>query len=774
MVDRKLVEWVAEELGLPVESVEQTTALLNEGATLPFLACYRRERTGGLNERQLRAIARLLGEYEALGRRKAKALAQLERQGSLTVGLRERIEGCFGRTELEDLCLPHRRRRRTRGALARERGLGSLADALAEPRPDAPATLEELALPYVKPECGVPDAQAALEGARHILAERAAESPDTRQRLRRLCGETGVVRAAVVEGRSGEQGKYEMYHDFAEPVRSIPPHRVLAIRRGVKEGWLTARIEADREQALAVLREANPVPSGRNTEMVETALADAWDHLLAPALEADVRSRLKRRADAEAIEVFAHNLRGLLLQPPAGPRRTLGVGPGYRTGCKLAAVDEGGKLLEACVIFPHEPQTQADEARKTARELIEKHNIEAIAIGNGAGSRETDLFFRELAKELRGRKLVRMVVNEAGAKTVANSRAARDEFPDLDPALRGAVSIARRFQDPLTELVQIDPKAVGVGQYQHEVSRQALREALETEVESCVSLVGVDPARATAAHLACVAGLDRATAHELVRHRDEHGPLRSRADLMAVPRVDARRFMQAAGFLRIADPEQPLDATAIHPERYDLVAQIAADAGTDVPGLLGNRELIERIDFRRYAADGCGEPTMRLIHRELLHPGRDPRGPFRCVEFRDDVAAVDDLKPGMILEGTVTNVTNFGAFVDIGIHEDGLVHVSQLARRFVREPNDAVQVGDIVKVKVLAVDAERRRISLSIKQALPPPRRKPPRQESTQKPREKQKDRPRPPKKPRKPKRDPRSPATREDIERLIAHFMGK
>ncbi|MFW6108689.1 MAG: Tex-like N-terminal domain-containing protein, partial [bacterium] len=603
MVDERVVERIAAELDLPSDSVRQTIGLLGEGATPPFLARYRRERTGGLGERQVRAIARQLGEHGRLARRKAKILRQLERHESLTPELRERIDACFDRCELEDLYQPHRPRRRSRGAKARERGLQPLADLLAHPPPDAPGSLTDMALPYTDPERGVPDVRTALEGARDILAERAADHPQTRRRLRRLIRQTGVVRAAVVEGKAGQHSKYEMYYDFAEPVREIPSHRILAIRRGEKEGWLTVRIEVGRDQALAVLRELHPPPEGLTGETVEAALAVAWDRLLAPSLDSDVRSRLKRRADAEAIDVFARNLRGLLLQPPAGPRRTLGVMPGYRTGCKLAAVDERGALLESAVIFPHPPEAKADEALATAKALVDKHGLAAVAIGNGNASRETDLFFRRVAQELGGRKLVRMVVNESGAKAYASSRAAREEFPDLAPALRSAVSIARRFQDPLAELVQVDPKTIGVGQYQHDVNQQALRAALQAEIESCVNLVGVDPARATAAHLAYVAGFDKATAHALVQHRDQHGPLRTRADLMGLPQVDGRCFLQAAGFLRLAEPQEPLDGTAIHPERYDLVARIAADAGTDVPGLLGNRELIEQIDFARYESD---------------------------------------------------------------------------------------------------------------------------------------------------------------------------
>ena len=769
MAERRAIELLAAELGLPAASVDAALALLEQGATAPFIARYRQERTGGLREEQVRSVARLRRRLESLERRKGKILEQIARHSVLTDEVRQQVGECLSRAELEDLYLPHRPRRRTRGTLAKERGLEPLATALRDATADGPS-LVAMAAPYVNAQGGVSDHEAALEGARHILAEQIAEHPAARKRLRQRFADTGVLRSTVVEGKAGEHSKYEMYYDFAEPVRSIPPHRILAIRRGEKEGWLTVRVEVEREGALAALHEAYAVHrDSPAAAAVERAMADAWDRLLAPSLESEVRAGLKRCADDEAISVFTRNLRGLLLQPPAGPRRTLGVQPGYRTGCKLAAVDEQGKLLEHATVFPHPPQAQAAEARAAVRALVDKHGLEAVAIGSGTASRETELFFRQLLKEVPDRKVVRMVVNDAGASTYATSRAAREEFPDLDPGLRCAVSMARRFQDPLAELVQVDPKAIGVGQYQHDVNQQALREALEEAVESCVTAVGVDVARATAAHLSYVAGLDRAAAHELVRWRDEHGPPRTRADLLAVPHFDELRCQQAAAFLRIGGGDQPLDATAIHPERYELVARIASDAGTDVATLLGNRELVRRIDFARYATDEVARPTLDAIRRELLHPGRGPRKPFRCVQFRDDISAVEDMQPGMVLEGTVTNVTNFGAFVDIGVHEDGLVHVSELAHRYVRDPNEAVQVGDIVKVKVLSVDTERRRIGLSIKQAVPPPKPKP-------KPREAKAPRPKPRKRPtpKKPKRDPRSPATAEDIARLIAHFQSR
>ena len=768
MADRKVLDRLIAELGLPAASVESAAAFLEAGTAVPFIARYRRERTGGLNERQVSAIAIHLRRLARLEQRKATVLKRVEEQGTLPDELRARIAGCFERSELEDLYLPYRPKRRTRGTLAKERGLEPLAQAILEQKADSPP-LDEMAAPYVDSERGVADAAAALEGARHIIAECVAERPEARSRLRRLFAETGIVRANVVEGKAGEPSKYETYYDFCEPARSMPSHRVLAIRRGEKEGWITVRVEVDRDQAIAILRDGVVADPGcPAAAAVAAAVDDAYDRLLAPAFESGVRSDLKRAADADAIAIFSRNLRNLLLQAPAGPRRTLGVNPGYRTGCQLAALDEQGQVLEHITICPHEPQNQLEEARAAARALIEKHAVDAIAIGNGTASRETDLFFRQLIAGLADRRPICMVVNDAGATVFAASRTAREEFPGFDPAVRAAASIGRRFQDPLAELVLVDPKMIGVGQYQHDVNQQALREALEAVVGSCVNAVGSDVNAAPAALLSYVAGLDRAIAHELVRYREAHGPFRTRAELLNVPRIDERQFEQAAPFLRIRDGDQPLDRTAIHPERYELVARIAADAGTDVPGLLGNHKLVATIQFSQYATDECHKPTLLAIRTELLRPGRDPRPAFRCIEFRDDVTSLEHLEAGMILEGTVTNVTNFGAFVDIGVHEDGLVHVSQLARRYVKDPSDVAHVGEIVRVKVLAVDTARRRISLSIKQALPPPKRKP----RPKGPKGKDDSQPRRPPKPESPKRPPNAKATPEDIARLIAHFQ--
>jgi len=884
MVEHAQVERLSAELRLPLDAVAGALALLAEGAAVPFIARYRKERIGGLREEELWALARAFRQLQALGQRKARVLRDLEAQNPLGEAARQEIAACPGLSELEDLHQRHRAKRRSRGALAKERGLEPLAQAILA---QAPGTqpLEEMAAPYVSAERGIPDPAAALEGVSHIIAEGVADDPAVRGSIRQLFADSGAVRARAAEGRAGRPSKYEAFYDFSEPVARIPAHRILAVRRGEREGWLRVSVEADRSRALQVLREgrvtAPDTPAGT---VVETAIADAFDRLLAPALEAEFRAELKRCADAEAIRIFARNVRGLLLQPPAGPRRTLGVHPGPRGACALAVVDEQGKLLDKAIVVlrtsappappasvgevppdaaaqappdaagqagvapqappeaagqasvapqaPSEaaakpearvaPETPPEEARATLRTLVEKHRVTAIAVGNGPASREADQLVRDLLNQMGDRRPVRALVSEAGAGAYATSRAARDELPDVEPPVRAAVSLARRLQDPLAELAQLDPKLVGIGQYQHDVNQHLLHEHLRDTVESCVNLVGVDVNSAPAALLAHVAGVGRAAAREIVRHRAEHGPFRSRAQLREVPNLTEKQLEQAAGSLRIRGGEQPLDATAIHPERYELVARIAADAGSTVPALLGNETLLREIAFSRYAGGDVGEPTLADLHRHLLRPGCDPRGAFRTVECHASVGRLEDLKPGMVMEGTVTNVTNFGAFVDIGLPEDGLVHVSHLASRFVRDPNQVVGVGRVVRVKVLAVDMERRRIALSMKDAAPPPRRQPRPEQTTddrrqtadgrrqpaagrrqmadgrrqtadgrrpegarppqgadapqgaQRPREAKPHREAKPPQETKPKRDPLSKATPEDIARLIAHFHGR
>lgn len=835
MAERALVECLASDLSLPPSGVEGVLDLLAAGAAVPFIARYRKERIAGLREEDVWAVARAVRRLLAFEQRKAAAIEELEARGALTDSARAEAAACSSLGELEAFQLRYRGTRRTRGAQARSRGLEPLALAILEQNLGA-ASLEECAAPYVAPDRGVPDPATAIEGASQIIAEGIAADPAVQARIRELFTASATVRSRLAEGREAKPGKYEMYYDFAEPAAQIPPHRILAIRRGEKEGWLRVSIEADRQRALELLREGRiKAPGTPAATVVETALADAYDRLLAPALEHEVKAELRRLADAEAIAVFARNVRSLLLKPPAGPVCTLGVNPGVRGGAALAVVDGEGKLLEQTTVLFGPPEQQAqpaladtgappretqplEDAKATLRNLIQKHKVAAIAIGNGAGGRQAEEVVRSLLEEMRARPatqnqssnpngcgIIRALVSDAGVALHAVSRPAREEFPDLAPTARAAVGLARRLQDPLAELAQADPRTIGVGQYQHDVNQAQLRESLREVVESCVNLVGVDLNRASAGLLAHVAGIGRETAAAIVRYRNENGPFRSRAQLRLVPGFTEKQFEQAAGFLRVYKGDEPLDATRIHPERYELVARIAADAGTDVRGLLGNQALIERIEFSRYAGGTVGEPTLADLRAALLYPHRDPRGPFRATEHHASVASLEDLKPGMLMDGTVTNVTNFGAFVDIGLPEDGLVHVSHLARRFVNDPNQVVGVGSTVRVKVLAVDLERRRIALSIRDAAAPPPEPPrarrtapagegaqprprprPAPERSRQPRERGRrpehsqrrdarpGHPKPPPQEAKPKRDPSAPATAEDIARLIAHFQGR
>lgn len=771
MDDRKLLERVAADLGLAVGSAAAAAELLARGASAPFVARYRREATGGLREGQVRAIAARLRDLRELVARREKCIREAAQRGELTDELRARLEGCWDRGELEDLYLPYRRKRRTRGRLARERGLEGLARRILAQEAGSPA-LEETAAEYVDPERGVRDAASALRGAQDAIAEVVAESAEVRSKLRGLFAETSVVRARVAPGRAGRRSKYEMYYDFSEPAASIPPHRILALRRGEKEGWVKVWVEADRERALRLLREMLVRrPSTPAATVVETASADAYDRLLAPALAAETRAELKRRADQEAIRVFARNLRSLLLQPPAGPLRTVGVDAGEAGLLRLAVVDGGGALLEHTELPLAEEGKALEEGRKAARALLDSHRIQAVAIGQGPGARKAERFFRGVLRAMGRRDIVCVVVTEAGSNVYATSRLAREELCDLEPPARRAVSAARRLQDPLAELVKVDPKAIGVGQYQHDVNQRLLREALEGVVESCVAAVGVDVNRGSGALLSRVPGLGRREAGVIVPHREQHGPFRSLAAVREALGMSQERFGLAAGFLRVRGGDEPLDATAIHPERYELVRRMAADLGTDVATLLGNRELVERIDFSRYADDGVGEPTLNFLRRELLCPGREPRRPFRRVHTDERVSAFEDLKEGMVVEGQVTNVTNFGAFVDIGLEEDGLVHVSHLARGYVRDPNEVVRVGEVVRVRVVSVDRERRRIGLSLKDVAQPASRRRGRaggaRRASSAPQKAKggKD---------KPKRSPFEKATPEDIARLIAHFQSR
>ncbi|TYO99844.1 uncharacterized protein EDC39_1014 [Geothermobacter ehrlichii] len=720
---RTLLSWLVEETGLPAAGVERTVALLEEGATIPFIARYRKEATGELDEVQIRAIDEQWRYLLELEDRRQTVLDSIREQQKLTPELEAKILACRRKTELEDLYLPYRPKRRTRATIARERGLEPLADIMQAGRPSEGDPLQ-VAADFVDPEKGVEDATAALAGARDILAERFAEDAEVRAAVRRLVWEQGEIVSRVARDREGQVSKYEMYYDHREPLKTVPSHRFLAMRRGEKEEWLRLAITAPEEEILALM-EKRFLVEGLFADELRKAIRDAWQRLLEPSIEVDLRVEAKQRADADAIAVFAANLKNLLLAPPAGPRRTLGIDPGLRTGSKLAVVDETGRFLAHATIYPHAGGRQkAEQAEKELLRLITEYRIELVAVGNGTAGREMERFSRDCLRRA-GLELPVVLVNEAGASVYSASDIARDEFPDLDLTVRGAISIARRLQDPLAELVKIDPKSIGVGQYQHDVNQHELQRALDATVESAVNWVGVNLNTASWRLLSYVAGIGESLARNIVAHRDAHGPFRNRRALLEVPRFGPRAFEQAAGFLRLPESDHPLDNTAVHPERYALVERMAADLGCSLAELCADMEKTDGIELERYVGDGVGLPTLRDILTELKKPGRDPREAFEPPRFREDIREIGDLEEGMVLEGTVTNVAAFGAFVDIGVHQDGLVHVSELAHRFVRDPADVVRVGQQVKVKVLNVDAERKRIALSIKQTQPAPAAKP-------------------------------------------------
>jgi uncharacterized protein len=715
--DQQILAIIIEESGLPRAGVLQTVALLNEGGTVPFIARYRKEQTGELDEVQIRQIEDLLAYHRELAERKVTVLKSIEEQGKLTDELANRIQQCRKKTELEDLYLPYKPKRRTKATIARERGLEPLALLIAaqELVKGSPA---EIAAPFVNPEAGVPDAEAALEGAGHILAEQLSEDADLRGMVRSATREQGIFASKLLGEGLDAEGKFKMYYEYQEPLKSIPSHRMLAMRRGEKEEVLRLELLAPEEEVVARLRLALIKRESIFKAILEAVAADAYKRLIAPSIEVELRLEAKTRADEAAIAVFAQNLRNLLLLPPAGGRRVLGIDPGLRTGCKLAAIDQTGRFLEHATIYPHTGGPKVQAAGADLVRLVERHDCRLIAIGNGTGGRETEIFVREALKSA-GVQAETVMVNEAGASIYSASEIAREEFAELDLTIRGAISIGRRLQDPLAELVKIDPKSIGVGQYQHDVNQALLKKALDAVVESCVNFVGVDLNSASWALLSYVAGISENQGRAIVRHRDENGAFPSRQALLKVPRFGPKAFEQAAGFLRIRGGENPLDNTAVHPENYAVVERMAEDLGKSVPQLVADPGLSAAIKVERYVTETVGLPTLTDILKELKKPGRDPREQFKSASFRDDVTTIADLKEGMILQGVVTNVAAFGAFVDIGVHQDGLVHVSQLAHRFMKDPNDAVKVGEIVKVKVLSADPARKRISLSIKQAEP-------------------------------------------------------
>ena len=716
-----ILQHISAQLGVPLARLAATIGLLDGGGTVPFIARYRKEVTGNLDEVQIRSIQEKLEYVRELEDRRRTVLHSIEEQGKLTPELRARIESVVERNELEDLYLPYKPKRRTKASIAREKGLEPLARYLWEQR-DTGVPLDRFAATFVGAEKEVASAADALAGARHIVAEWIAETAEFRKAIRDMMAQQGVVVGRAKEGMEDPERKYQMYGDYREPAARIPSHRMLAVRRGAKEGFLTFEIEVDPAQPVAWLKNRVLRVRGEWTPHLEQAVVDSYDRLLNPSIQTEVRLELKERSDDEAIRVFRENLADLLMAPPAGMLGVLAIDPGIRTGCKLAVVDNTGKFLESAVIYPLEPRNDLAGAAKALAGLIARHNVRAIAIGNGTGSREVSAFVRDFLREATPAQVFSVVVSESGASVYSASEIARQEFPDLDLTVRGAISIARRLQDPLAELVKIDPKSIGVGQYQHDVDQRKLMQGLEATVESCVNRVGVDLNTASFALLRYVAGIKERTAEKIVEYRNEHGRFHTRVEVMAVTGFGAKTFEQAAGFLRIRGGQNPLDMTAVHPESYPVVERIAQSLGVSVPELIARPELIDSVKLEAFLTATVGEYTLADIREELRRPGRDPREKFTAPEWRDDVKEIGDLKPGMVLEGVVTNVTNFGAFVDVGVHHDGLVHVSELANRFVKDPHEVVKAGQIVRVQVMSADAKTRRIGLSMK-ALTAPKR---------------------------------------------------
>ncbi len=714
---KQILQTIAQELNVPQRNVDAAVQLLDEGATVPFIARYRKEVTGGLDDTQMRELESRLGYLRDLEDRREAILNSIREQDKLSPELEQKILAADTKSRLEDLYLPYKPKRRTKGQIAIEAGLEPLANALlGNPELDP----ETEAAVYLNPEHKIETVKDALDGAKYILMERFAEDADLIEKLRNYLWEQGKLTSALVAGKEREGEKFSDYFEHSEPLKNTPSHRALAMFRGRNEGILSLNIQfddADTSPCEAMVAdhwklrfEGRPADKWLN-EVVRWT----WKIKLYIHLETDLLSQLRERAENDAIQVFSSNLKDLLLAAPAGPRPTIGLDPGLRTGVKVAVVDATGKVLDHGAIFPNPPQNRQADAAAVLLKMIKQYNIELIAIGNGTASRETDKFVGDLLSAHPELKANKVMVNESGASIYSASEYAAKEFPDLDVTIRGAVSIARRLQDPLAELVKIEPKSIGVGQYQHDVSQSALSRSLDAVVEDCVNAVGVDVNTASPALLTRVSGLNASIAANLVQYRDEHGMFTSRETLKKVPRLGDKTFEQAAGFLRVMNGENPLDSSAVHPESYSVVDKIVQQCGRQVSQLLGDSTFLRGLKPEQYVDDKFGLPTIRDIIAELDKPGRDPRPEFKTATFKDGIEKVSDLEPEMILEGCVTNVTNFGAFVDVGVHQDGLVHISALSHQYVKDPRDVVKAGDIVKVKVIDVDIERKRIALSMR-----------------------------------------------------------
>ncbi|GHY14153.1 RNA-binding transcriptional accessory protein [Vibrio cholerae] len=720
-MSKAICHQIAQELNVRPEQVIAAVTLIDDGNTVPFIARYRKEVTGGLDDTQLRNLDSRLAYLREMDDRRQTILKSIQEQGKLTPELEQAILSADSKNRLEDLYLPYKPKRRTKGQIAIEAGLEPLADTLwTQPNTNP----ESEAAKYINAEKGVADSKAALDGARAIVMERIAEDANLLEKIRQHLNRNAEIVSRVIEGKEQAGEKFKDYFDHREPISKAPSHRALAMLRGRNEGFLTLTLNADPElEESARQSYCETLIAEHYGIHLSQATADAWRKQviswawkikISMHMETELMSAMKERAEIEAIEVFATNLKDLLMAAPAGPRATLGLDPGLRTGCKVAVVDATGKVLATDTIYPHAPQHQYDRAMQSIALLVKKFNVDLIAIGNGTASRETDAFAADLIK--RGNlKVQKVMVSEAGASVYSASELAAKEFPNLDVSLRGAVSIARRLQDPLAELVKIDPKSIGVGQYQHDVSQTLLAKRLDAIVEDCVNAVGVDVNTASAALLTRVAGLSAALAQNIVDYRDENGRFESRSALKKVPRLGPKAFEQCAGFLRIMDGKNPLDASAVHPEAYPVVKTIAEKNSKDLKALIGNTEFLRTLRAVDYTDENFGVPTVTDIIKELDKPGRDPRPEFKTATFAEGIHEVSDLEVGMVLEGVVSNVANFGAFVDIGVHQDGLVHISALTDRFISDPREVVKAGDIVKVKVMEVDVQRKRIALSMR-----------------------------------------------------------
>ncbi len=716
---------IADELACKVSQVEAAVTLLDEGATVPFISRYRKEATGGLDDTQMRNLEERLGYLRELEERRATVLKSIDEQGKLTPELKQSIVDADTKTRLEDLYRPYMQKRRTKAQIAKEAGLEPLALALLA---DPTLKPEDAAIPYIDADKGVPDVAAALDGARQILMEKFAEEPELIGKLRDYLWENALIKSTVVEGKEAEGAKFSDYFDHSEPLRAVPSHRVLALFRGRKEGVLTLDLVIPADQGEGrkptdasicegmIANHVGIADKGRPADkwLLET-VRWTWRVKILLHLDTDLKLRQRESAEEEAIKVFAKNLHDLLLAAPAGQRATMGLDPGLRTGVKVAVVDSTGKVLGTGTIYPHAPRNDWDGSIATLAALCQKFDVELISIGNGTASRETDKLAGELLKRHPALKATKVMVSEAGASVYSASELAAKEFPDLDVSLRGAVSIARRLQDPLAELVKIDPKSIGVGQYQHDVSQTKLARTLDAVVEDCVNAVGVDVNTASTALLTRISGLNTTLAANIVSYRDQHGAFKTRKELMKVPRLGDKAFEQSAGFLRIMNGDNPLDASAVHPEAYPVVERIMQFTGKGMRELIGDSRFLKSLKAANFTDEKFGEPTVQDILAELEKPGRDPRPEFKTATFKEGVEDLKDLQVGMILEGVVTNVTNFGAFVDIGVHQDGLVHISALADKFVKDPREVVKAGDLVKVKVMEVDLQRKRVGLSMR-----------------------------------------------------------